>query len=51
MICRCKLCNEVVKPDDLLDTLDYYSRSRHLRLKHHWNYVDNKSVSEYFQDE
>jgi hypothetical protein len=43
MICRCKLCNEVVKPDDLLNTLDYYSR-RHLRLKHHWGYVDNKSV-------
>ena len=51
MISRCKLCNEVVEPDDLLDTLDFYSRSRHLRLVHHWDYVDNKSVSEYLQDE
>ena len=45
MISRCKLCNEVVEPDDLLDALDFYSRSRHLRLVHHWDYVDNRSVS------
>jgi hypothetical protein len=51
MTSRCKLCNEVVEPDDLLDALDSYSCSRHLRLVHHWDYIDNKNVSEYFQDE
>ena len=51
MTSRYKLCHELVEPDDLLDALDSYSHSRHLRLVHHWNYVDNKRVGGYLQDE